>query len=137
MEKSVLSALLLLQLLHLPGGGVEGAGAQWTSWGEWGECSSTCGGGERSRWRRCTAGGSSAVESLLAADLQCPGEGREAGECWSRPCLVAVQLRSSGGAGEHWGHLLGEYQEVAGEEREGKPVYRQRQDGAMGAELTR
>ena len=157
---------------------MEGAGAQWTSWGEWGECSSTCGGGERSRWRRCTAGGASAVETLLAADLLCPGEGRETGECWRRPCsppppqeapkgfgsstssssphhspllsysspssplsfsfpAVGVQLRSSGGGGEHQGWALGAFLQVAGEEREGAPLYRQAQDDGQGCILAR
>ena len=75
-----LLALLLLPLCQVQ------AGAEWTPWGEWGECSSTCGEGVRSRWRRCTDGGSSAVATILAADYHCHGENKEEATCNDQPC---------------------------------------------------
>lgn len=107
--------------------------AEWTSWGEWGACSASCGGGERSRQRRCTSGGLS-IESTF---LQCPGEAREADSCGAETCPVLLEVTSSGLGGEHQGFAFGVYQQVEGSDREGSPVYKQRQEDGLGCVLLR
>jgi len=138
----------LLALLVLPLWQVQG-GAEWTSWGEWGECSTSCGEGVRSRWRRCTDGGASATATLLAADFHCHGENTEEQTCTDEPCTepgtpagapstsggLTLVLASLATAGEHFGHALGAYTQVS--MLEGAPLYEQLQEDGQGAILSR
>ena len=47
------------------------------------------------------------------------------GSCAYHPCSPVVELTSSGAAGEHQAACLGRYVATAGEEREGRRLYRQ------------
>ena len=41
------------------------------------------------------------------------------------PTNAALEMSSSGPAGDIWGHMFGLYELIIGEEIEGSPVYRQ------------
>ena len=53
----------------------------WTEWGEWTQCSKTCGGGQRHKYRQCVDHTGS-----LADEANCPGENNEVDSCNQQTC---------------------------------------------------
>lgn len=54
--------------------------AEWSKWGQWDDCSASCGGGARIRFRYCKKPSSSAVRS------GCPGERYAVELCNTQEC---------------------------------------------------
>ncbi|MFH4974573.1 hypothetical protein AB6A40_001282 [Gnathostoma spinigerum] len=55
---------------------------QWTEWLPWGDCTRSCGGGRRSRERKCERPG----DPLRSGDCSCPGAAREENDCNMQAC---------------------------------------------------
>ena len=53
----------------------------WETWGEWSACNATCGGGQRSRSRRCVDGVSGSQDQS-----QCTGNGEQTESCNTHAC---------------------------------------------------
>lgn len=57
-----------------------GVDGNWGSWQLWGECSSSCGGGQRSRLRPCNS------PSPSHGGRPCPGDSSQLSRCNTQPC---------------------------------------------------
>ena len=53
----------------------------WTQWGEWTDCSKTCGGGQKHKYRQCVD-----HEGSLVDEVNCPGDNNEAEPCNDQTC---------------------------------------------------
>jgi len=59
----------------------------WTPWTGWSECSLTCGGGKRTRTRKCSLPASgAAVSGSNSQKLFCPGNESETEDCNKNKC---------------------------------------------------
>lgn len=81
LARSVLIKVILPVSLMIMACLFDVADYEWERWGEWGACNATCGGGQRSRSRRC-------VDSVSRSEdrSQCTGKDEETEPCNTENC---------------------------------------------------